>query len=101
MLAGLAACDTALWVEPDPAVIVRYGTPYYYGGSLSYYYYNGMYYYPYNGYYYPYNKPLPPRPGRPQPPFRPDHKPDHGPKPTPGHGGGHQPSGPHTNGHRH
>ena len=45
-------------------VVVRYGTPYYFEGSILYYLYNGWYYYPYltgNGYYfYRYSRPLPP-----------------------------------------
>lgn len=38
----------------DFNVIVRYGTPYYYNGSLLYYIYNNLYYYPfyYDNYWY-------------------------------------------------
>ena len=38
----------------DFNVIIRYGHPYYYEGSLLYYVYNGLYYYPfyYNNYWY-------------------------------------------------
>ena len=38
----------------DFNVIIRYGTPYYYNGSLLYYIYNNLYYYPfyYNDYWY-------------------------------------------------
>ena len=28
-------------------LVVRYGTPYYYGSTIAYYYYNGYYFYPY------------------------------------------------------
>ena len=56
--------------DVDFSIVVRYGTPYYYDGSLLYYLYNGWYYYPYvrnNHYYYHrYSRPLPP----PQPRHR-------------------------------
>lgn len=46
----------------DFSIVVRYGTPYYYDGSILYYMYNGWYYYPYvlnNRYYYHrYSRPL-------------------------------------------
>lgn len=56
-------------------VIITYGTPYYYNGSILYYLYNDIYYYPYwyNNYWYvrayarPYNH------LRPRPHFRPSH----------------------------
>lgn len=48
----------------DVSVVVRYGTPYYYNGSILYYMYDGFYYYPYvrnnHYYYYRYTRPLPP-----------------------------------------
>ena len=54
------ACETD---DIDVNVVIRYGTPYYYEGSLLYYVYDGWYYYPYvvnNRYYYHrYSKPLP------------------------------------------
>lgn len=54
--------------DVDVSVVVRYGTPYYFEGSILYYLYDGWYYYPYlhNNYYYyyRYSRPLPsPRPG--------------------------------------
>lgn len=54
--------------DVDVSLVIRYGTPYYYEGSLLYYLYDGWYYYPYlRGdyyYYYRYSRPLPPpRPG--------------------------------------
>lgn len=38
----------------DISIVITYGTPYYYNGSLWYYFYNGLYYYPfwYDGYWY-------------------------------------------------
>ena len=52
--------------EPDDTevnVVIHYGTPYYYEGSLVYYLYDGWYYYPYlrgnRYYYYRYSRPLP------------------------------------------
>lgn len=52
----------------DVSLIITYGTPYYFEGSILYYLYEGWYYYPYlyNNYYYyyRYTRPLPPpRPG--------------------------------------
>ena len=48
----------------DVSLVIRYGTPYYYNGSLLYYMYDGFYYYPYlrnyRYYYYRYSMPLPP-----------------------------------------
>lgn len=54
--------------DVDVSLVIRYGTPYYFEGSLLYYLYDGWYYYPYlhNNYYYYYRyvRPLPPpRPG--------------------------------------
>ena len=47
----------------DMNVVIRYGTPYYYSGSLLYYLYNGIYYYPYyyDNYWYfrAYRRPFP------------------------------------------
>ena len=44
-------------------VVVRYGTPYYFEGSILYYLYNGWYYYPYcvnnNYYFHRYRRVLP------------------------------------------
>ena len=46
----------------DIDVVIRYGTPYYFEGSLLYYIYNGWYYYPYyhmnDVYFYRYNRPF-------------------------------------------
>lgn len=33
--------------DVDFSIVIRYGTPYYFNGSLLYYLYNGLYYYPY------------------------------------------------------
>jgi hypothetical protein len=50
--------------DVDINIVIRYGTPYYYDGSILYYSYNGWYYYPYylnnSYYYYRYTRPLPP-----------------------------------------
>ena len=50
--------------DVDVSLVIRYGTPYYYNGSLLYYMYDGFYYYPYlrnyRYYYYRYSRPLPP-----------------------------------------
>ena len=56
--------------DVDVSVVVRYGTPYYFEGSILYYLYDGWYYYPYlhNNYYYHY------RYSRPLPPPRPGHR---------------------------
>lgn len=47
----------------DFNVVFRYGTPYYYNGSILYYLYNGIYYYPYyyDNYWYlrAYRRPFP------------------------------------------
>ena len=46
----------------DISYVIRYGTPYYFEGSLLYYLYNGWYYYPYymnnRWYYYRYERPF-------------------------------------------
>lgn len=51
-------------VDDDISIVIRYGTPYYFEGSILYYSYNGWYYYPYylnnSYYYYRYSRPLPP-----------------------------------------
>lgn len=59
MLMSLTSCYTADAVvcdEPTVDVVIKYGTPYYYNGSIVYYVYDNYYYYPhYNGtrwYYY-------------------------------------------------
>jgi len=40
--------------DVDFNIVIRYGTPYYYEGSLLYYFYDGLYYYPfyYDNYWY-------------------------------------------------
>jgi len=47
----------------DTRIIITYGTPYFYDGTLIYYNYNNLYYYPYilNGrtYYRAYSRPFP------------------------------------------
>ena len=50
-----AAYEDGIYYETDNvSVVITYGTPYYYNGSLWYYLYNGLYYYPfyYDGYWY-------------------------------------------------
>lgn len=46
----------------DISYVIRYGTPYYFEGSLLYYLYDGWYYYPYymnnRWYYYRYDRPF-------------------------------------------
>ena len=46
--------DDIVRVDVDYNVVIRFGTPYYYQGSILYYIYNGLYYYPfyYNNYWY-------------------------------------------------
>lgn len=66
----LSSCTVTLdETLPTTEIIVRYGTPYYYDNTLTYYHYNGWYYYPYYRdrimYYHRYQKPIPPRAGRP------------------------------------
>lgn len=59
------SCTSGLYVTSDDvytysegssdiSIVITYGTPYYYNGSLWYYFYNGLYYYPfwYDGYWY-------------------------------------------------
>lgn len=54
---------------PNNTTIIRYGTPFYYDSQLTYYYYNGWYYYPYYRnnirYFHRFERPLPPKSGRP------------------------------------
>lgn len=73
--------------EPDVNVIITYGTPYWYSGSL-YWLYNGIYYYPYYYNNYRYMRPIGPRfrPNPPRPPRRPGNfnRPPQG-QPQPGH----------------
>lgn len=68
---------------PSTDIVIRYGTPYYYDNTLTYYHYNGWYYYPYYRdkilYYHRYERPIPPRAGRPR--VGPGHR--HGPVPRP------------------
>lgn len=49
-----AQADVVEYRNIDFNVIVRYGTPYYYNGTLLYYLYNNLYYYPfyYDNYWY-------------------------------------------------
>lgn len=66
----LGSCTVAVDdAFPSTDVVVRYGIPYYYDGNLTYYRYNGWYYYPYRindvMYYHRYQRPVPPRAGRP------------------------------------
>ena len=46
------SCVTSTYAETgigdeDVQIVIRYGTPYYYGNTLAYYSYNGYYFYPY------------------------------------------------------
>lgn len=46
------SCVTSTYAETgigdeDVQIVIRYGTPYYYGNTLAYYTYNGYYFYPY------------------------------------------------------
>ena len=67
VLFSFSSCVTSAYAygsdDVDVNVVVRYGTPYYYGGSLVYYVYDGWYYYPYSvggrHFYHRYHKPLP------------------------------------------
>ena len=74
-------------VDDDISIVIRYGTPYYFEGSILYYSYNGWYYYPYYRdrilYYHRYQRPIPPRAGRPR--ISPGHprRPSHTPIPSP------------------
>ena len=49
-----AQADIVEYRNIDFNIIIRYGTPYYYNGSLLYYFYNNLYYYPfyYDNYWY-------------------------------------------------
>jgi hypothetical protein len=51
--------------DEESELVVRYGTPYYYGGTVAYYMYNGGYFYPYSynnmQRFHRYSRPLPPR----------------------------------------
>ena len=68
ILLSFNSCVTTAYAsevgDADVSVVIRYGTPYYYEGSLLYYVYNGWYYYPYvvnnHHYYHRYSRPLPP-----------------------------------------
>ena len=64
---SLTSCYTADATVCDDTtvdVVIRYGTPYYYNGTIVYYIYDGYYYYPhYNGtrwYYYRDRRPIRP-----------------------------------------
>ena len=50
--------------DEDVQIVIRYGTPYYYGNSLAYYIYDGYYFYPYRynntWRFHRYSRPLPP-----------------------------------------
>lgn len=67
VLFSFSSCVTSAYAygtdDVDVNVVVRYGTPYYYGGSLAYYVYDGWYYYPYyvggHRFYHRYHRPLP------------------------------------------
>lgn len=83
------SCITSSYAETsvgneDISLIVRYGTPYYYNGTLSYYLYNGYYFYPYRyynrTYFHKYRRPLPP-------PRRHDYRPPMPPQNRGGHFG--------------
>ena len=86
------SCVTSTYAETgigdeDVQIVIRYGTPYYYGNTLAYYSYNGYYFYPYRYHnawrFHRYSRPLPP----PRPHYgRPPHS----------HNNWH-----HNNGHRH
>ena len=63
------SCVTSTYAETsvcdeDIQIVIRYGTPYYYGSTLAYYIYDGYYFYPYrynNSWrFHRYSKPLPP-----------------------------------------
>ena len=84
----LSSCAVTLdETLPSTDVVIRYGTPYYYDNNLTYYHYNGWYYYPYYRdrilYYHRYQRPIPPRAGRPR--ISPGHprRPSHTPIPSP------------------
>ena len=46
--------NDVVYSNVDVNLVIRYGNPYYYNGSILYYLYNGIYYYPYyyNNYWY-------------------------------------------------
>ena len=63
------SCVTSTYAETgigdeDVQIVIRYGTPYYYGNTLAYYTYNGYYFYPYRynnvWRFHRYSRPLPP-----------------------------------------
>ena len=63
------SCVTSTYAETtvgdeDIQIVIRYGTPYYYGNSLAYYIYDGYYFYPYRynntWRFHRYSRPLPP-----------------------------------------
>ena len=56
-------------------IVIRYGTPYYYNGSILYYFYDGLYYYPYwyDNYWYVKSYSRPFNHLRYRPYFRPSH----------------------------
>lgn len=63
------SCVTSTYAETtvgdeDVQIVIRYGTPYYYGNSLAYYIYDGYYFYPYRynntWRFHRYSRPLPP-----------------------------------------
>lgn len=66
--------------EVNVDLIIRYGTPYYFEGSLLYYLYDSWYYYPYRynnmWYYYRYSRPFPVHHGYRFTPY-PNHRPYH------------------------
>ena len=63
------SCVTSTYAETgvcdeDVQIVIRYGTPYYYGSTIAYYIYDGYYFYPYRcnntWRFHRYEKPLPP-----------------------------------------
>ena len=63
------SCVTSTYAETsvcdeDVQIVIRYGTPYYYGNTLVYYIYDGYYFYPYRynnvWRFHRYSRPLPP-----------------------------------------
>lgn len=84
----LSSCAVTLdETIPSTEVIIKYGTPYYYDNTLTYYHYNGWYYYPYyrnrTMYYHRYDRPIPPRAGRPRIIYEHPRRPGHTPIPSP------------------
>jgi len=55
--------EDIVYSDIDMNIVIRYGRPYYYNGSILYYFYNNIYYYPYyyNNYWYmrAYRRPFP------------------------------------------